>query len=53
MRLTRQEIVIFVIVGAVCIGLFLGGNRSPALLAGVIVAVIVVVGDTWLRRRFR
>ena len=53
MRFTRRQTAEFAIVAAVCVGLFLGGNRSPWLLGLVIVAVIVIVGDSWLLRRFR
>jgi hypothetical protein len=51
MAYTRRERLMFFIVLAVCVGLFLGGSRSMFLLAGVIVAVIVIAGDSWLRRK--
>jgi len=53
MAYTRREILFFIVVLALCVGLFLGGNRSPFLLAVVIVAVIVIAGESWLRRRIR
>jgi hypothetical protein len=43
----------FAILAAVCVGLLLGGNRDPALFGLLIVAAIVIVGDSWLRGRFR
>ncbi|HEY0386830.1 MAG TPA: hypothetical protein VGC71_00160 [Gaiellales bacterium] len=44
---------IFAIVAAVCLGLFLGGNRDASLFGLVIVAAIVIAGESWLRGRFR
>jgi hypothetical protein len=51
MAFTRREIWLFAIVAAVCVGLLLGGNRDPSVFGLVIVAAIVIVGDSWLRGR--
>jgi hypothetical protein len=47
----RIEIFVWTLVLAACIGLALGGNRSPDLLGVLLVAPLVLVGSNWARRR--
>jgi hypothetical protein len=50
---TRREITLSLVLLAVCVGLLLGGNHDPAVVGLLVVALVVIAGDSWLRRRFR
>lgn len=51
--MTRIDIAVWTVVIAVCVGLLLGGNRKPELIALLVLAPLIVAGDAWVRSRFK